>query len=126
LNPTVIELPGPVAAFLSETQADGAKAYLRTCCAGPWCFLTAHDPDGQELSDEANEQRNCWVVEHVTTLGYLALTGNDAGAPRWLPSGGILVVGIPESHAQQLGRELRQKALVVGNADSSTLLYDSR
>jgi len=125
VNSTVIQLPGPVAEFLTATHADGPKAYLRTYCPGSWCFLTAHDPDGQELSDEENEERNCWVVEHVTKLGFLTHTSTDAGAPRWLPSGGILVVGIPEIHAQQLGRELRQNAIVVGNGETCTLLYDS-
>ena len=119
----VVQLPQPVAAFVSATRADESRAYLRRCCAGPWCFLTAHDPGGEPLSDEENEERNGQAVEHVTKLGHGSVTQGNIDCPAWLPLGGILTIGIAEAHARRLGHELCQSVIIVGIADSCRILY---
>jgi hypothetical protein len=40
-----------------------------------------------------------------------------------LPPGGMLVIGIAEPRAHQLGYDLGQNAIIVGSADSCRILY---
>lgn len=61
----IVKLPQPVAAFLGLKNIEERMAYLHSSTAHQWCFLTAHNPDGLQLDDETNEDRNREVVEHV-------------------------------------------------------------
>ncbi len=124
MDSVVIQLPGPVAAFLSAMDTDEPQAYLRRCGAGPWCFLTAHDPDGEVLSDTENEKRTRQVVERVRLLGCWAMTRASSGSPAWLPQGGILIINIAERDAHVLGHDLGQNAIIVGDTRSYRILYD--
>ena len=118
-----VQLPQPVAAFVSATKADEPRSYLRTCCAAPWCFLTAHDPGGIPLSYEENAERTRQTVNCVERLGSKAVTREDMHCPIWLPRWGILVIGIAEREARLLMYELGQGAIVVGGVDYCNIHY---
>jgi hypothetical protein len=90
----------------------------------PWCFLTAHDPDGEPLGYEENAERTRQTVVYAGLLGCRAVLRQDRDSPAWLPFGGILIIGIAELDARLLGHALRQNALVVGGPDSCRLLYN--
>ncbi len=38
-----------------------------------WCFLTAYDPDSQQLDNEENEDCNRQLVEHVRLCGCIVV-----------------------------------------------------
>lgn len=111
----VVQLPQPVAAFLRLKNTEERMAYLHSLTALRWCFLTAHDPDGRELDDDENESRTRQVIDYVKSNGCDAITRADPGCPAWLPSSGILIIGISQSQATQLGLfDLGQSAIIVG------------
>lgn len=119
----VIQLPEPIATFLRDTYTEERETYLWHYSGAPWCFLSAHDPDGEPLSHEENAERTRQTVEYVRRLGCKAVTRQSWGCPAWLPEGGLLVLGISDLHAQQLALALRQNAIVVGGPNSCRLLY---
>jgi hypothetical protein len=120
-----IQLPQPIAAFLRLKNIEERAAYLHSLTALRWCFLTAHNPDGQQLDDDENEDRNCQAVEYVRENGCDAITREDPGCPAWLPLGGILIIGISQSQATQLGLfDLGQSAIIVGKlGEPGMILY---
>ena len=124
LDSTVIQLPEPIAAFLRDTCTEEREAYLRHHSGAPWCFLTAHDPHGEPLGYEENAKRTRQTVEYVRLLGCKAVMRQNRGSPAWLPLGGVLIIGIADRDARLLGRNLGQNAIIVGSADSCTVLYD--
>jgi hypothetical protein len=121
----VVQLPQPVAAFLRLKNIEERAAYLHSRTALRWCFLTAHDPDGQQLDNEENEDRNCQVIDYVKSNGCDAITREDPRCPAWLPLGGILIIGISQSQATQLGLfDLGQSAIIVGKlGEPGTILF---
>ncbi len=121
----IVQLPQPVDAFLRLKNTEERAAYLHSRTALQWCFLTAHNPDGEQLDDETNEDRNCQAVAYVRSNGCDAIRREDPGCPAWLPSGGILIIGILQSQATQLGLfDLGQSAIIVGKlGEPGTILY---
>ena len=78
-------------------------------------FSSSHNPDGEQLDDETNEDRNCQAVAYARENGCDVITREDPGCPAWLPSGGILIIGISQSQATQFGLfDLDQSAIIVG------------
>lgn len=125
MDSLVIQLPEPVAAFLSALRTDKLQEYLHRCGAESWCFLTAQNPGGEVLTDAENEARTRQVVEHVRLLGCWGITRASSDCPAWIPEGGILIIDIAERDAQMLGRDLGQNAIIVGNFGSCRIRYDT-
>ena len=97
-----IKLPAAVAAF-REVSKEELTTYLNARTALRWAFLSAADPGGVTLDDDENVARTRAVVLYVTRLGYQAVWHGDSECPPWLPTGGVLIIGIPRPAAEHLG-----------------------
>ncbi len=83
--------------------------------AKQWAFITAWNPFSEELSDEENSTRHDQLVQKVKELGYVAFEG--AGVPNntdWSPEVSLLILGIDEDTAIDIGVEFGQNAIVLG------------
>ena len=80
-----------------------------------WAFITATNPFSEELPPEENTARHEQLVQKVKELGYVAFEG--AGVPasqEWNPEVSLLILGIDEDTAVEIGREFNQNAIVRG------------
>jgi hypothetical protein len=105
-----IETPGgvrwlkPDSIFRTEGQypdPDGRPIYV----------LTAHNPAGQMVSDEANAAAQALLESHLRARG-LTWWPADGGDPYWTHvEAGVALVGIAEADAIALGAEFKQEAI---------------
>ncbi|MEI6037023.1 MAG: DUF3293 domain-containing protein [Planctomycetota bacterium] len=81
-----------------------------------WAYVTACNPQSTQLSDLENRQRMESLEAVLQSRGLPALHGEGIGtACDWQPEPSFLVLGLTESEALLLGRELEQTAVVVGS-----------
>ena len=102
--------PASVSAFMhAATDDEEARAYLRTRCAGPWCWLAV---DRRDVGRRKTITRgSSWLPSRL---------------PRWFPAGGVLVLDIEPAEAQALGRSLNQGAILLGIGDAAMLCVAPR
>jgi len=80
-----------------------------------WAFVTAHNPGSKALSAEENAQRHARLESELRTGGWTSFFGEGVGAGSdWPPETSLLVLGIDETAAKQLGEAFEQNAIVVG------------
>lgn len=82
-------------------------------------FITAFNPYGQSLTDEANDRRHAALEERVALAGHPTLVGAGHGRdPAWMPEKSLLILGITLESARDLGDALEQNAIVFVRQDA--------
>jgi hypothetical protein len=81
-----------------------------------WAFVTAHNPGSRALSAEENARRHGRLESDLRAGGWTSFFfGEGVGAGGdWPPETSILVLGIDEAAAKQLGEAFEQNAIVIG------------
>ena len=100
---------------------------LENHCVEQWAFITAWNPFSQELSLEENTVRHEQLVGKVRELGYIAFEG--AGIPEntnWQPETSLLILGVGENMAIDVGIEFGQNAIVLGKKGTNAQLITCR
>jgi hypothetical protein len=98
-------------------------AILESYSASEWAFITAWNPGSRPLAAEENDARQAALL---TTLRERGLGWFDgSGIPEsadWPPEESVLVLGISQRDAVELGRRFGQLAIVVGKRDGAAEL----
>jgi len=100
---------------------------LENHCVEQWAFITAWNPFSEELSLEENTVRHEQLVGKVRELGYIAFEG--AGIPEntnWQPETSLLILGVGENMAIDVGIEFGQNAIVLGKKGTNAQLITCR
>ena len=80
-----------------------------------WAYLTASNPGSVILDDATNALRMAELARRLEELGHPFLAGQGVGAAGdWPPEPSLLVLGIGENAALEIGRAFGQVAIVVG------------
>ena len=80
-----------------------------------WAYVTAFNPGSVVLSDDENERRQTRLEQEVARRGYATFRGEGAGDDGvWPPERSLLIVGIRDVDAIELGRVFGQRAIVYG------------
>jgi hypothetical protein len=76
-------------------------------------YITAANPRGEARSAWENEVANAALVQSQTQAGYSCFEGEGRDPQeRWTPERSVLVIGIPRSDAEAVGRVFGQNAIV--------------
>jgi hypothetical protein len=87
-------------------EAQGARS---------WAYVTAFNPASIVLSDDENERRQSRLEYEVSSRGYTTFRGEGVGDDgTWPAERGLLIVGIGDGDAIELGRAFGQRAIVYG------------
>ena len=90
--------------------------YLAAAGADHWAFITACNPQSTRLGESENVERMARFVDFVRHRGLRTLVAaGRSDACDWPPEPSLLVLGIEESEAIELGRMFDQHAIVVGS-----------
>jgi hypothetical protein len=82
-----------------------------------WAFITAFNPQSVILSDDENKLRHAQLKDAV--INYKSFEGEGVGEnPPWKPERSLLVIGISESKAMDIGKAFNQNAIVMGRIHS--------
>ena len=91
-------------------------------------FITAANPRGEVTSSWKNEMANAALVQTQAEAGYACFEGEGRDPQgRWTPERSALVVGIPRTDAEAVGRAFGQTAIVFverGRAPELVVLGD--
>jgi hypothetical protein len=80
-----------------------------------WAFITASNPESNQLSDEDNAARNNQLLEDIHAYQPHVYPGEGVpDNPGWSPEASLLILGIDRESAIQLGRKYGQNAIVYG------------
>lgn len=94
------------------------QALLQKFGATSWVFITAWNPKSILLSQKENDARHEKLVEMVEKRGFPFFIGYGIGADdTWQPEQSLLILGIPQKEAINLGQQFQQHAIVFGTAD---------
>jgi hypothetical protein len=98
-------------AGLLPKQFVGHPALDRILNSGePYGILSAGNPAGQVLDDATNAARHQQLLKKIRTLGYEPI--EQRGVYGGNPEPSVIVPGMTAEHAQQLGREFGQDAVI--------------
>lgn len=75
-------------------------------------FISAHNPRSQRFSIEENHQRQRQLMEKVRTLSLPWITGVGKNTRGSWSEDSVLILGIDEKNACDLGRHFEQNAIV--------------
>jgi hypothetical protein len=76
-----------------------------------WAYITAHNPGSAPISAEENQARQREL--HSAVTGYASFEGAGVGEG-WPPEPSLLILGMSEEVAADVGRRFGQNAVVVG------------
>lgn len=94
---------------------------LREYGKDSWAFITASNPYSNPLSDGVNGARFALLKESVKS--YIYFEGEGVGPdPSWKPEQSLLIIGINEIDAIEIGKSFDQNAIVLGRIDSPSEL----
>lgn len=90
-------------------------ALLRATDCTRWAYITALNPGSVRLSEDENRARQRELEDAIRHLGHPMFRGEGIGEDgSWPPEASILVLGIEQEAAVQLGRRFGQRAIVCG------------
>jgi len=100
-------------------------ALQRTHSAGGSAFITAWNPYGEPLNAADNQTAHARLVAELTDAGLHYITGiGEVSSGAWRGEESVLIVGIDESKAIELGARYRQNAIVYADCSAvPVLLY---
>jgi hypothetical protein len=82
---------------------------------GDWLYVTAHNPGSVAAPPEQNAERQRELERVLAEAGYRFYRGEGRGDDgRWPPEASVLLVGVDEATAAELGRRFGQAAVVIG------------
>lgn len=88
-----------------------------------FAYLTAANPLSTAFGDEENAIQNEKLARQLAAWGYVFFTGYGAGDDAsWAAEPSLLVLGIPQDKALELGKQFRQTAILAGGADGTPRL----
>lgn len=88
---------------------------LESYAVDEWAFVTAYNPDGKTAPEEQNLRAQARLAEELDRHGLRILAGEGrADLGTWPPEPSMLILGMPETAARELGRRYGQAAIVVG------------
>jgi len=88
---------------------------LESHAVDEWVFVTAYNPDGKPAPQEQNLRAQARLAEELDRHGLRVLAGEGrADVGTWPPEPSMLILGMPEPAARDLGRRYGQAAIVVG------------
>ena len=106
---------GRTICFQIGSRSPRLAAALERHGAEEWAFITAWNPKSHPLSREKNDVRQAKLRRLVEKRGLTGLPGEGIGDdPAWTPEESLMVLGISEEDAIDLGRSFGQLAIVVG------------
>jgi len=80
-----------------------------------WAYITACNPGSLHLDAAENRRRMADLARRITCLGLPTLEGEGVGEGNdWPPEPSLLILGIGQTAAVELGREFGQVAIVIG------------
>ena len=80
-----------------------------------WAYITACNPGSLPLGAAENRRRMADLARRIACLGLPMLEGEGVGdGDDWPPEPSLLVLGIGQKAAVELGREFGQVAIVIG------------
>ena len=90
-----------------------------------WAFITASNPESNQLSDEDNAARNNQLLEDIHAYQPHVYRGEGVpDNPGWSPEASLLILGIDKASALQLGKKYGQNAIVCGaKGEPAELLF---
>ncbi len=94
-----------------------------------WAYITAHNPNGQRASNSANDHAQNELAQELSSQGLVSYPGEaQADIGDWPPEPSLLIIGVTEPQALELGGRYEQAAVVVGdsNRPARLLACDSR
>jgi hypothetical protein len=93
----------------SRALDDLLTEYEVSSCA----FITAWNPGSKRLSDDHNRERHEHLLKEIQNLGHLFLEGYGVSEDEaWPPETSLLIVGITQETAEELGQRFDQNAIV--------------
>ena len=105
---------GRLALRIDECNSQLEQLLVDYACES-WAYLTAYNPGSVLLSPEENHCRQAKLEGILRKGGWGIFTGEGVGDDgNWPPEKSLLVLGIDETTAQQLGKEFGQNAVVIG------------
>ncbi|MGI8422817.1 MAG: DUF3293 domain-containing protein [Chloroflexota bacterium] len=93
-----------------------------------WAYITAWNPGSHELSRQENDVRHERLKNDVVSFGLESFEGmGEPDDPKWQPERSLLVLGLHEREALNIGRRYGQNAIVVGETgrDAKLLRCDT-
>lgn len=100
-----------------EVQNKPLKRFLAQQTVKTWAFITAWNPESQELSLAENRSRNQTLQQQLNSKGFSTFEG--LGVPDkgdWTPEESLFILGVARQHAIDLGKKYEQNAIVFGEA----------
>jgi hypothetical protein len=86
---------------------------------GSSAFITAWNPGSRPREAALNKAAQGKLLAEIRRRGWSVIDASGEGPDgRWPPEPSVLVLGIPESDARQLGRDHGQKAVVFAGPDA--------
>jgi hypothetical protein len=100
------------------TRCDALEALFSAADCASAAFITAFNPFGEAASEEVNLTAQANLRERLETLGIAMQEGEGRGADGdWDPEPSFLALGLSFDQAGELGRALRQNAIIWVGAD---------
>lgn len=94
-------------------KCDALLPHLAGREAGGAAFLTAWNPEGQQLDDQMNRHRNCLLKADLESIATTVLAGRGIGRDEtWPPEESFLGIGLSFEQAIHVGRHYAQNAIV--------------
>lgn len=90
-----------------------------------WVYITAYNPGSVPTPDAENETRQRELRAAVERAGYAYFEGAGVGEG-WPAEPSLLVLGVSEAEAEELGRRFGQVAVVVGERGGAARLLWAR
>jgi len=82
-------------------------------------FITAWNPGSRECSDAENSKAEMDLINLVKELGYRWIPGVGMDpAEKWQGERSLLILGIKEKEAKELGRRFGQNAIIVNDSSA--------
>ena len=86
-----------------------------------WTYITACNPFGRDCSEQENKNYYESLLQHVSDYKYFEGEGQGIDTT-WQAEKSILIIGIPESKAIEIGNKYNQNAIVLGKYEQAAEL----
>ncbi len=91
-----------------------------------WAYVTAFNPNGEAASEAENQRAQARLEHELGTRGFQCYPGvGKADVGDWPPEVSVLILGISEAQALELGRRYGQAAIVLGAFEQPARLLQS-
>ena len=109
-----VSTPAGIISLRCGRRSPELDALLKEAGTSCWAYLTAYNPNSQQLSAEENRRRQDDLVAEVSAKSRV-LHGEGAGDEGdWPPEPSVLVLGMNRQEAERVGSKYGQNAVVVG------------